>query len=49
MKDVIKTCHDADCPKCGFPETIIVRDAESMKPIKEVCSAKCGWSRKIRQ
>ena len=44
----IKTFHDADCPKCGFPETIIVRDQQTMEALWEECSKKtCNWGRKI--
>ena len=43
----IRTCHDEDCPKCGFPETIIVRNAKTMKPLWIECSARisngCSW------
>jgi hypothetical protein len=45
---IIRTCHDEDCPKCGFPETIIVRLAETMKPIWIECSKRsCDWGRKL--
>lgn len=46
--DVIYTVHDGDCPHCGFPETIIVRDDETMEPLRELCSKRsCHWQRKI--
>ena len=45
---VVRTCHDADCPKCGFPETIIIREEDTMKPLWEECSDRsCDWGRKI--
>ena len=37
--------HDEDCPKCGFPETVIVRNIKTFKPIKAYCSKECGWER----
>ena len=39
----ILTCHDEDCPKCGFPETIDVRNSETMKIMRRICSKRCGW------
>lgn len=39
--------HDEDCPKCGFPETSIIREGKTHKPIIGYCS-KCGWSKKFR-
>lgn len=45
---IIRTCHDADCPQCRFPETIIVREQKTMKPLWEECSKRdCEWGRKI--
>lgn len=44
--NIILTCHDADCPNCGFPETVIYRNAKTMKPVLEACSNGCGWIRK---
>lgn len=47
--EIIRTYHDEDCPKCGFPETIIVRNAKTMKPIWIECSqkkyGKCEWKK----
>ena len=47
----IKTCHDEDCPRCEFPETIIVRDAKTMKPYWIECSARyskgCAWQKEL--
>ncbi|MCX6785950.1 MAG: hypothetical protein NTZ18_03825 [Candidatus Komeilibacteria bacterium] len=37
---IIQTVHDADCPKCKFPETIHIRDAKTMKILGEKCSKK---------
>ena len=48
-RKVVRTCHDEDCPKCGFPETIIIRDAKTMKPLMIECSKKCGWSKPLKQ
>jgi hypothetical protein len=44
----IRTCHDEDCPQCGFPETIIIRNARTMKPLRIICSKGCGWWKKIK-
>ena len=44
---VLTHVHDEDCPKCGFPETIIVREMKSHKPIAAYCSKECGWSKKF--
>jgi len=48
---IIQHVHDGDCPECGFPETIFVRDAETHELLKEKCSKKCGWEKfyKINQ
>lgn len=47
---IIRTCHDEDCPKCGFPETIIVREEATMNPLWIECSdRKCDWGKKIIQ
>jgi len=47
----IRTCHDEDCPRCGFPETIIVRNAKTFKPIWIECSVRttegCPWQKVI--
>lgn len=40
--------HDEDCPKCGFPETSIVRDGKTHNPLVGYCS-KCGWSKKLKK
>jgi hypothetical protein len=49
--EIIRTCHDEDCPKCGWPETIIIRDQATMKPIEIECALKrkgrCDWSKKL--
>lgn len=39
----LMTCHDEDCPKCGFPETIDVRNPNTMAIIRRICSKRCGW------
>lgn len=39
----ITTCHDEDCPKCGFPETLDVRDSKTMEIKRRICSKRCGW------
>jgi len=48
----IRTCHDEDCPQCGFPETIIIRNARTMKPLRIICSKrrkKIKWTMKKLQ
>mgnify|MGYP001569850299 CR=1 FL=1 len=39
----IMTYHDEDCPRCGFPETIDVRDSKTMEIKRRICSKRCGW------
>jgi len=39
----IKTVRDADCPSCGFPETIDIRNPRTMKVMRQECSKRCGW------
>ena len=48
-KELIRTYHDEDCPKCGFPETIDLRDQETMKLVGRECSKGCGWKINIKQ
>jgi len=45
----IMTCHDENCPKCNFPETLIVRSVYTMKPLRIKCSnyRKCDWEQNI--
>lgn len=44
----IRTVHDGDCPRCGFPETVYVRDSGTMQILREECSSRtCHWSKKI--
>ena len=47
----IRTVHDEDCPKCGWPETIIIRELPTMKPLEIECAKKrkgeCDWSKKL--
>ena len=45
---VITHVHDEDCPKCGFPETIIVRRADNGQPIEAYCSKECGWRKELK-
>jgi len=48
MPRIVRTCHDEDCPKCGFPETIIVRNAKTFRPLWIECSKRdCSWGKKI--
>lgn len=47
-RKVMTHVHDGDCPKCGFPETVMVRDAKTMDLIAEYCSEECGWVYKRR-
>jgi hypothetical protein len=46
----IWTPHDEDCPKCGFPETITIRDEKTMKPLAFKCSKRkgCDFYRKLK-
>lgn len=52
---VMRTVHDGDCPKCGYPETTIVRDMATMTPLWEECGSvgvrknkkHCDWGRKM--
>lgn len=45
---IIRTYHDENCPKCDFPETVIVREKETMKPLYIECSSKkCDWAKKM--
>lgn len=47
-RGIKKTYHDEDCPKCGFPETVIVREEKTMKPLYIECSLrKCDWAKKM--
>lgn len=46
---LMRTVHDADCPKCKFPETVIIREKATMKAIAEECSKGCGWSRSFEK
>lgn len=47
----ILTCRDVNCPKCGFPETVVVRDAKTMEPLAIKCSSHsgCTWEKKIKK
>jgi hypothetical protein len=45
---VLSHVHDGDCPQCGFPETIIIRDVKDDKILAEECSKSCGWYKKIK-
>jgi len=42
---VVRTYHDEDCPRCGFPETIDVRNAVTMEIVRRECSKRCGWEK----
>ena len=47
---IVKTYQDENCPKCDFPETVIIREAETMKPLIMECSSqKCNWARKLKE
>jgi len=41
--EVIGHFHDDDCPNCKFPETIMVRNAETGTLLQEHCSKGCDW------
>ncbi len=45
-------CHDEDCPKCGFPETLTIwkkdRFGEGIDAfVGWECSKGCGWYKKL--
>jgi predicted RNA-binding Zn-ribbon protein involved in translation (DUF1610 family) len=35
---IMQTVSDQDCPKCGFPEIVILRNEKTMEPLGERCS-----------
>ncbi len=35
---IIQTVQDKDCPKCGFPETVVLRDEKTGEIYGERCS-----------
>ncbi|MDD4601631.1 MAG: hypothetical protein PHQ46_11370 [Negativicutes bacterium] len=38
--------HDRKCPKCGFPETVYIRNAKTGDILVEYCSSKkCDWKK----
>ena len=37
------TVHDEDCPRCHFPETVDVRNPDTMEIMRRICSNRCGW------
>jgi hypothetical protein len=41
----IRTLKDEDCPGCGWPETIDVRDGRTGRVVRRECGARkqCGW------
>lgn len=39
--------HDEDCPKCEFPETLIVRETKGHTPMTAYCTH-CGWTKKLK-
>jgi len=46
---IIRTVHDGDCPRCGFPETVHTRDSKTGRILREECSNKnCKWHKKIK-
>lgn len=48
----IRTLRDENCPKCGWPETITIREETTMKPLEIECGlkrkGKCDWSQKVK-
>lgn len=49
MSDVMNLCKDQSCPHCGFPETLLVVDNKTLKPLRYRCSShKCHWWRKVK-
>jgi hypothetical protein len=45
----VTLCHDESCPKCGFPETLTVCIEKTLKPIRFICSKRCGWYQDIKK
>lgn len=46
---IMSHVHDGDCPRCGFPETVMVRDAATGELLREYCSKRtCWWSRRVK-
>jgi hypothetical protein len=41
-RTTITTVHVENCPECGYPETIIIRDATTMSPLYAKCSSHPG-------
>lgn len=47
--NTIKTCRDENCPKCDYPETIVIREEKTMKPLRIICgSRKCDYCKFIK-
>lgn len=47
-KEVMRHVSDRDCPKCGFPELVLTRDAKTLDLLRAECSKKtCHWNRKV--
>lgn len=47
--NTIKTCRDENCPKCGYPETLVIREEKTMKPLRIICSSKkCDYCKFIK-
>lgn len=43
-KRFVRTYRDEDCPECGFPETVTVRDKKTLRPVAFQCSKDCGYT-----
>jgi hypothetical protein len=38
--------HDGNCPKCGFPETVYIRNSKTGDILVEYCSKReCEWKK----
>lgn len=47
-RKIIKVVREEDCPKCGYPELVYVKDAQTLEPIFKKCgNEKCNWQERI--
>lgn len=47
---IIKTkrfYHDEHCPRCQYPETILVEAEATHTPLYFMCGNRCGWDQQI--
>lgn len=48
--ETVRLCKDQDCPKCGFPETVLVCVGPELTPKQFECSSRdCNWMKKINR